>query len=202
MTVTSLVFAYQLDTRFDQTNPHSGVRANLGFELAEKLLGTDFRFRRLLADVRWLTAPLRENVLAFQVRAGFSWGRVPAQRKYSAGGYYGVRGVPESEALGLQTLVLRAEYRHLLLHDLDLNFFWFGWVRRVQGALFLETGIAADRARDLFRANDFVSGAGYGLRVEFSAFGVRSFLVGVDAGWRFDDVGAEPVLYLTASQSF
>jgi len=200
--LTSTRIFYVVDTRLDRKNPHHGAYGRVSLELAERILGTDFSYQRLFWDLRWLYSPVREHILAFNVRGGLSWGRLPAQRRYSAGGFYGVRGIPENEALGSQGLVFRWEYRHLWLHDLNLNFFWFGWIRRVQGALFLETGIVADEQAGLFRIQDFRSGWGYGIRIEFDSFGVRPFLVGVDIGWRLDEVGDEPIFYLTVAQSF
>lgn len=202
LTVASFLLSYTLDTRIDFSNPHKGVRVRLALEVAEKVFGTDFKFRRFLWDLRWITAPQREHVLAFHAHGGLSWGDVPAQRRFSAGGYYGVRGIPENQALGSQSIILRWEYRHMLWHDLNLNFFFFGWVRKVQGVLFLETGATASRAVDLARADAFRSGLGYGVRIEFDSFGVRPFLIGVDMGYRLDQSGPQPVFYMTATQSF
>jgi hypothetical protein len=202
LVVTSMLLYYVLDTRIDRKNPHSGTYVRLSFEAAEMVFGTDFTFKRLFWDVRWLYAPLREHVLAFQVRGGLSWGNVPAQRRYSAGGYTGVRGVPEREALGTQSFVLRWEYRHMLWHDLNLNFFWVGWIRKIQGVLFLEAGVTREEQNELFRIADYRTGTGYGVRFEFDSFGVRPFLVGMDVGWRLDEVGDQPIFYLTVSQSF
>jgi hypothetical protein len=202
LVVTSMLMSYVLDTRIDRKNPHSGIHIRLSLEVAEMVFGTDFTFKRLFWDIRWLAAPLREHILAFQVRGGVSWGCVPAQRRYSAGGYFGVRGIPEREALGTQSFVFRWEYRHMLWHDLNLNFFWIGWIRKIQGVLFLETGIAEDHQADLFHIASFRSGTGYGVRFEFDSFGVRPFLVGLDVGWRFDEVGDQPIFYLTVAQSF
>jgi hypothetical protein len=200
--VTSFQIFYTADTRIDRKNPHNGASLRVALEVAEMVFGTDFSFKRFFWDLRWLYAPQREHILAFQTRGGFSWGCVPAQRRYSAGGYYGVRGVPENEGLGTQSLVFRWEYRHMIWHDLNVNFFWFGWLRKVQGVVFLETGVADDHPPDLFRLASFRSGTGYGIRIEFDSFGVRPFLVGLDMGWRLDEVGDQPIFYLTVSQSF
>ena len=109
---------------------------------------------------------------------------------------------PEREALGTQSLIFRWEYRHMVWHDLNLNFFWFGWIRKVQGVLFMETGIVDDQPENLFRPAGFRSGTGYGVRIEFDSFGVRPVLVGIDVGWRLDEIGDPPIFYLTVSQSF
>jgi hypothetical protein len=198
----SLRIFYTLDTRIDPRNPHRGLAFTATAEYADKILGLDFRFTALTLNLRWLLSPARHQVFAFQVRLGTAWGEMPRQRLFSLGGYGGLRGIPESAVLGMSRLILRYEYRHVLFNELDINFFWIGYIRRLGGAFFLETGTVSDRFQDLFRIDGFRASAGYGFKVAFDSFGVRPFIIGMDIAFRLDAVGEGPEIFFTVAQAF
>ncbi len=193
---------YTFDTRTDQRNPHSGAAFTLTGEYADKILGFDFRFVTMGGNLRWLFSPSRNQVFAFQVRFSTSWGEMPRQRMFALGGYSGLRGIPENAVLGSHLLLLRAEYRHLLLNELDINFFWIGYIRRLAGSLFLEIGSVTDHRADLIELENYRASIGYGFKVAFDSFGVRPFIVGMDVAFRLDDVSLTPEIFFTIGQSF
>ncbi len=205
--VASLEGVLRWDTRLDRFNPHSGMAGGARVEWSDGWLGTDFRFVRAEAGATFLLAFWREHVGALEVRLGVSEGELPTQRLFAAGGEEAVRGLRAGDLLGEHLLLMRIEYRHLLATAVDeaasLPLFGLGYLRRIQGAAFVEWASVADDFDDLDEVEGIVMGWGYGVRLFFDAFGARYTMIRLDLAWRLDDRDSrDPLLYVGASHSF
>ncbi len=205
--VASLEGVLRWDTRVDRFNPHSGVAGSARLEWSDGWLGTDFRFLRAEAGATFLLAFWREHVGALEVRLGASDGDVPTQRLFAAGGEEAIRGLRAGDLLGEHILLMRIEYRHLLATAVDeaveIPLLGLGYLRRIQGAAFVEWASVADDFDDLDEVEGIVMGWGYGLRLFFDAFGARYTMIRLDLAWRLDDRDSrDPLVYLGASHSF
>jgi hypothetical protein len=206
-TLWSLRASVELDLRVDALNPHWGLFATAAVEWSDAWAGSDFRYA--LAETRWnFTIPLaREHIVGFDFKLGFSDGVQPTQRLFDMGGEFGVRGVRAGNLLGEHVWMMRLEYRHLWLGELD------EWVpddptgvitpKRLQGVLFVDTGNVADRLVNLFDAEDTQMAAGYGLRFYFEALGARYSSIRFDVAWQLSNTEEKKALfYIGAGQNF
>lgn len=140
----------------DSGNPTRGGRYQLSYAwYADRDLDR-YSFERLNADARHYVPLLRgSHVLALHARVSSSQAgagqQVPFYLEETLGGAYSLRGFSRHRFRDRQLLLLQAEYRW------DLNAF-------ASGALFIDAGKVAARARDL-DLHDLSRNYGFGLRV-------------------------------------
>lgn len=148
------------------------------------------------------------SALAARLKANVLFGEPPVQELLPLGGSDGaLRAYPLESILVRQRFLASLEWRHPLLRDIDVDFGLFR-LRRVSGALFVD-GAWAGSIAPVSRARPddaFFSDAGYGLRFDYDAFGVRPFLFAVDFAVPFNRASVEgipPVLLsVRAAHSF
>lgn len=206
-TVASVRCSATLDLRHEPRNPHWGSTAFVVGEWADGWLGTEFRFRLAEAGFAFTLPLAREHVVGAEARFGVSDGLLPTQRLFDAGGEEAVRGLRAGELLGEHRWLLRLEYRHTWLTELQEWMPGLPWStftpRRLQGALFVDTGNVSDRFRDLFEVGDTLTSVGYGLRFYMDFAGARYSMVRFEIAYRLDDLDeAHLLFYVGASHSF
>jgi hypothetical protein len=103
-----------------------------------------------------------------------------ARQMLSAGGAGGLRGYAPDELLGRARLVTRVEYRHVFVHDLDVNILHSLYLRGIGGAFFAEAAMVT--ACDSYRvdSSSFAYDVGYTLRVFADWFGVSQTTFNID----------------------
>ncbi len=202
----SFAGGFRFDTRRFGLNPTWGVQASVGVEWTDRLLGTDFRFTAVSGSLGWVQTLVRGTQLGLELVWGQIEGEdVPSQRLFEAGGEGAVRGVKTGTFVGLSTLLVRTELRHVLVEDLDVPVLWVLWLRKVQLAAFLDGGDVGDTTVATARAvGDWKWGAGGGLRLWLDAFGVVPVVFRLDLAVRIDDAAEDhdPQVYLGVGQSF
>lgn len=121
------------------------------------------------------------------------------------GGIGGLSGYIGTEVLGRGGAWVQAEYRHLFVNDLPLNFVHLGWLRGFGGVAFGGAGSISSCAgfSDWFGAQSWYGQVGYGLQAQVQALGVTPQLIRLDVavplvrrdrqclGEQFPDVLAE-----------
>jgi len=203
-TLWSARASVELDLRVDALNPHWGFYAAAAYEWADGWLGTAFRF-----ETRFnFSLPLaREHIVGADFKFGFSDGNQPTQRLFDVGGEFGVRGVRAGNLLGEHTWLMRLEYRHLWIGELDewLHEDPTGIIqpKRLQGVIFVDTGNVADGLNNLFDAENTQMSAGYGIRLYFEALGARYSSIRFDIAWQLSNLDEDKALfYIGAGQNF
>jgi hypothetical protein len=206
-TLWSLRVSAELDLRVDNLNPHWGIFAAVAYEWADAWLDTDFRFQLVEGRFNFSLPLAREHIVGVDFKLGFSDGEQPTQRLFDVGGEFGVRGVRAGNLLGDHSWLMRLEYRHLWLGELDewLHEDPTGLIqpKRLQGVIFVDTGNVSDSLNNLFDAEDTQMAAGYGLRFYFEALGARYSSIRFDVAWQLSNTKEKKALfYIGAGQNF
>jgi hypothetical protein len=113
--------------------------------------------------------------------------RVASQALY-AGGPSGLRGYEADELPGRAELQARVEYRHVFVHDLDVNLLHLLYLRGVAGGLFVEAGAVTGAPDGKYRscdgygltAHDLFGDVGYSLRLLGDWLGVSQTTFNID----------------------
>jgi len=201
---------YRYDSRDDWRFSRFGTRVFVGFELGTSLSGPEAQYALIEGDIVRLQKITDNNVLAFQLKGGTFLGTdpadVPLSKLFYLGGIDDVRGISAPDIVGPTKFIATAEWRHFVLHDLDLNF-WFERMRSLQGALFVDTGYIAPRTDAVPPMNDWITDVGYGFREHYDLFGVRPAVFRIDIAQRVDNLFLEEKkadirFYIGAGQSF
>jgi hypothetical protein len=128
------------------------------------------------------TLPLADgHGLAMQVSAAITAGSLSiARQMLGAGGAGGLRGYAVDELLGRARLVTRVEYRHVFVHDLDVNLMHAIYLRGIGGAVFADAGMVT--ACDSYKvdSSSFAYDVGYSLRFFTDWFGVSQTTFNLD----------------------
>ncbi|MBC8068914.1 MAG: hypothetical protein IAG13_11320, partial [Deltaproteobacteria bacterium] len=98
------------------------------------------------------------------------------------GGIGGLSGYNADEAFGLGVAGVQAEYRHVFVNDMKLNFVHLAWLRSIGGNLFAGAASASqcDSLKGWFAGNSFYGTVGYALTGYLSILGVTPQLVRVE----------------------
>lgn len=98
------------------------------------------------------------------------------------GGIGGLSGYIGTEVIGRGGTWVQAEYRHLFVNDLPLNFVHLGWLRGFGGVAFGGAGtISSCNGFDgWFGADSWYGQVGYGLQAQIQALGVSPQLIRLD----------------------
>ena len=119
--------------------------------------------------------------IALEIDAAITGGdlRVPTQM-FSAGSPSWLRAYAPDELLGRARLFTRAEYRHVFVHDLNLNFLQLVFLRGIAGAFFTEAAIISPCERYSASLDDLFGDVGYSLRFQADWLGVSQTLLNID----------------------
>jgi hypothetical protein len=101
-------------------------------------------------------------------------------RQMVSPGAVGLRGYDVQWLLGNWYAWGRAEYRHIFVHDLDVNLLHSLYVRGIGGGLFAEAGVAAPCGSYALDKTSPVVDVGYSLRLFGDWFGVSQTTVNID----------------------
>ena len=128
-TTRSVTFEHVTDTRDNVYNPMSGSRLSLSGEFAG--FGGDFDFQKYTVDGQRYIRAGRSQVFALRARYGVGTGDISEFNQYRIGGQGSLRGYREDQFRGDREFLGTVEYR-------------FPVVKKVQGALFTDWGVAWD----------------------------------------------------------
>lgn len=111
--------------------------------------------------------------VAFELFGAATFGDlvIPSQFLASGAPNY-LRGYEPDELLGRLRLFGRAEYRHVFLHDLNINFLHLIYLHGVAGAVFLEAAALSPCTGYRIGSRDLFGDVGYSLRFLGDWFGV------------------------------
>lgn len=174
-------FSLEWDRRDSQFYPTRGTYAILEGALFDGMLGSDYDFTRLSADVRVFRPVRRRHVLAFQGVAAVSGGTVPFHLLPGVGGQNMLRGYYDGRYRDNLMAMVQAEYR-------------FPVWKRLGAVVFAGAGNVSSRF-DNFALDDLKYGGGAGLRYRVSPEGVNIRL----------DYAVTPIssgMYITIQEAF
>jgi hypothetical protein len=119
--------------------------------------------------------------LAFLISAAATFGdlRIPRQA-LSAGGGSGLRGYDVASLLGRWYTFGRAEWRHVFVHDLEVNLAHSFYLRGIGGGLFAEAGIVSPCESYAPDNKSAAVDVGYSVRLFAEWFGVSQTTVNFD----------------------
>ncbi len=147
----SISYSRVYDSRDNVFDPHAGKRNSYTFEWAG--LGGDFKFEKISVNYRYYLPMRRNRVLAFDLAAGYAWGRLPLSQRFAVGGADSLRGYKDDQFRGNSMLRGTVEYRIPIQ-------------KRIQAVLFYDIGYAWDkRDQSAFDLGLMESGYGVGLRI-------------------------------------
>ncbi len=150
-TTNSISYSRVYDSRDNVFDPHAGKRNSYTFEWAG--LGGDFKFEKISVNYRYYLPMRRNRVLAFDLAAGYAWGRMPLSQRFAVGGADSLRGYKDDQFRGNSMLRGTVEYRIPIQ-------------KRIQAVLFYDIGYAWDkRDQSAFDLSLMESGYGVGLRI-------------------------------------
>lgn len=158
---------------------------------------------RLLTQLR---LDLR-HLLALRVTASaYLAGDPRSQLLFSAGGRSNARGYAVEDDLARLRGVASVEWLHPLLPRWEEEGFFLAWVNGLDGALFADVAVLADRFRELDAA-PVLADVGYGLRFYIDYGGVRPGVMAIEVAFplvetRNQQALGPPALYIDFTQSF
>ncbi|MGZ3406765.1 MAG: hypothetical protein ACXVAN_10015 [Polyangia bacterium] len=103
-----------------------------------------------------------------------------ARQMLSAGGGGGLRGYDVESLLGRWRALSRVEYRHVFVHDLDVNFLHSLYLRGIGGGVFAEAGIVSPCESYTPDSKSVAVDVGYTLRFFADWFGVSQTTINID----------------------
>jgi hypothetical protein len=103
-----------------------------------------------------------------------------ARQMISSGGPSGLRGYDVDELLGRAHLLARLEYRHVIVHDLDLNLLHSLYLRGIGGGLFAEGAMTTACGSYDVDKKSFAADVGYSVRLFADWFGVSQTTLNLD----------------------
>jgi len=150
-TTNSISFSRVYDSRDNVFDPHAGKRNSYTFEWAG--LGGDFKFEKISVNYRYYLKMRKDRVLAFDLAAGYAWGKMPLSQRFAVGGADTLRGYKDDQFRGNSMLRGTVEYRIPIQ-------------KKIQAVLFYDIGYAWDkRDQHAFDLGLMESGYGVGLRI-------------------------------------
>ncbi len=178
----ALKLGYTIRTTESGRNRLSGWTLGFDGEAGHEEVASDFGYWKSRVRMSGVVPLSRDrHLLGLRGHVGVAdRDGTPPQLLFDLGGFGAIRGINRGLLLGSRIWQASAEYRHILLNDLDLHAATWLWLRRVQLAAYVDAGNVSDRERDLFRGNDVHWGVGAGIRLHVDLFGA---FPGV---WRFD----------------
>ncbi|HVA37565.1 MAG TPA: POTRA domain-containing protein [Candidatus Dormibacteraeota bacterium] len=179
----SVVLGMVQDTRDDVFNPRRGWDNTVSYEISNKALGSDFDYTKTILDLKKFWPVLKASTFGIHGEYGTSTGAIPPSAVYTLGeqelsGYTDV-------FYGTDMILGQAELRFPISHE-----------RKVQGAIFAETGGTRLRGAEQYSGNllvpsplanyQFHSDVGFGVRFDLPQLGLHTirldFAVGQNGG--------------------
>lgn len=217
---SSISASYFFGDQLSLTNPLEGGGVSLGAAWGNSYMGGEQDYYRVTFDGSWIWPIHPSYFMAFRgVLGHVGPSSIPTQLYYDLGGLYGMRGLTENEAQfeGRNLLLTSAEFRHLLVRDIDINL-WLFRVRSIQGVLFTDVGrvsyTAEERANelafgvapssgfgDVFDFKNLEADAGYSIHFFLDMLGVNPGLFRVDVAKGLTTGGAAR-FYFGVTQSY
>jgi hypothetical protein len=197
---------YDFNNILSYDNPTHEVQVQLFADWFDRSLGSDYDYT-LWGGSAILTHPLwsYRTLLAGEVFNGFGEALgssvVPNQLLYSLGGSRSIRGIGVQEELGRNIFLLRAELRHTLEPELDLNMLDLAVWRRVQLRPFVDTGRVSNAAGAVYDPSGWSFGFGLGFGVFYDFMGFFPSLAYLEVATSADRPSDVQVLFGTR-QSF
>ncbi|MDI7268598.1 MAG: hypothetical protein QME96_11455, partial [Myxococcota bacterium] len=179
------------DDRWYDIDPADGWQALLALSAAIGLDVADVWSVRPAGRAFYLWTPASGHTFAVYGGFALALGEPLRAQLESLGDRLFLRSLAPDEALGRAKLYAVAEYRHLLVRDLDWNLLHLAWLRGIQGVLFggFGTTSRADSLDGMFEQGRIFLEAGYGLRLFLDYAGVQTGLVSLDVGVPFGFAG-------------
>lgn len=103
------------DSRDNQLYPKSGNYAEVSFQQYARFLGSDFKYNRLVIDLKKLFSIKDNQVFATNFYTEFTSGGVPFYSLASMGGNKRMRGLFEGKYRDQNSVILQGEYRYKFL---------------------------------------------------------------------------------------
>jgi hypothetical protein len=182
-TTVSASMGFSYDDRLFVWEPWRALSLGASLGAVETVLDNGTVLSQGTASAGWESiVPVADSHgLAFTIGAAATFGdlRIPRQM-LSPGGGSGLRGYDVATLLGRWYAYGRAEYRHIFVHNLDVNLAHSFYLRGIGGGLFAEAGVVSPC--DSY-APDHKSAAvdvGYSLRLFADWFGVSQTTVNLD----------------------
>ena len=205
--INGLGVRYDYDNILSYDNPTHEVQVQLYADWYDRGIGSDYNFADWGGSLV-MTHPLwsYRTILAGQIFNGFSepFGTsvVPNQSLYSLGGSRSIRGIGAEAELARNIFVVRAELRHTLFDEVDLNLLDLLVLRRFQVRPFVDTGQVSNSAGAVYDPSGYAVGVGLGFGAFYDFMGFFPSLVYLEVATRVDtDPGDVQVLFGTR-QSF
>ncbi|GAB4115839.1 MAG: hypothetical protein Kow00103_10920 [Candidatus Caldatribacteriota bacterium] len=174
-------------------SPEQGQVFSLSYEYANKILGSDYNFHKILLDGRkFLSLPALHQVLALRLVAGYASPTLPEEEKYYLGGHlstnnlsttetstFPLRGYKSSYLKGNNLILSSLEYRFPIAnieHSIKLGPLSF-FLEKVSGLFFIDIGKAWENNQEE-RNNplnltscwsEFKTGIGMELKADFNS---------------------------------
>jgi hemolysin activation/secretion protein len=140
--------------------------------LWQATVGGDVEYTAHLADGHGLAMVLSAALTAGDLSI--------ARQMLALGGAGGLRGYGVDELLGRARVLTRVEYRHVFVHDLDINLLHSLYLRGIGGAVFTEAGVVSACDSYKISSSGFGADAGYSLRFFADWFGVSQTTFNLD----------------------
>ena len=128
-------------------------------------------------------SPHARHRLGLRLALGTTFGDVAEGERLSLGGPGGVRAIGPTEWRGRHRLALGLEYRHVWTRSVSVSLAQLAWLEGVEGVLFLDAGVSADRWPEVIAPDAAVLGVGYGLRFHLAVLGVQPSMLALDVAY-------------------
>lgn len=152
-TVSGLGVLFIFDTRDHVFFPTKNFYHKFRLQYFGKYMGSEFKFNRLVSDMRYYTSPIPTHILAFQFYADITTGTPPFFRLPALGGEQRMRGYFTGRYRDRLYLTTQIEYRKIV---------WW----RLGVAAFVAAGDVAHKWTN-FSAKSIKYSYGFGLRFVF-----------------------------------
>jgi hypothetical protein len=198
---TPIVYSEDIQNIFFGAIPYSSLTTMF----AQRVSGGEYPSAlKLQLDARhqWSFATLHE--IAVRGTIGQSAGGFHDARQFDLAGAGGMRGYSPGSLSGESVLLASLEYRHPLVREIGANIWGLTLLRRLQAAVFTDTGTVGSPRNFA----DFLSDVGVGLRLTHEVLGLYPIVTRLDVAWPInvdEELRAEeqePHFYLTAGQPF
>lgn len=157
--INSLILSYNYsntESYKSSISPEIGSSFSLSYQYANKMLGSDSNFHKIVFDGRkYFPLPAKNQVMAFRLVAGSSTEDLNQKEKFYLGGnsnntkystvntsYFPLRGFSSSHFSGNNLLASSLEYRFPIKEvEKKIGFDWASiFLERISGALFFDVG--------------------------------------------------------------
>ena len=176
-------------TRGSRMNPYAG-NWSYAYLYPVAASGLDRFGARFGGMVSQVAGSSPDHVFAFRIQGDGRLGWTPDWDVPSTGGIEGLRAAGATMLSKAHRLGAGAEYRLMIVRNLNIPVFRLAWLTGLQLALFVDTAAISDSPAELFKEENLFVDAGTGLRFHFDVFGVIPSLVSFDFAYMPAVLGA------------